>query len=254
MIFAIAAFLAMAGSAFAQATAAAHQVKLKNDPAAKVGTIVSSDGRTVQFQTQIGSATGTINIPLGNIESITMPPPPEYGLAQQALAQRDTDKALQLAQGLIARFKGLPTDWAKSSMLTALNLLVTKDLPKAEALLAEIGQMYPGGAQAKVPAALIAIAKGDTLSAKDTLVPITEEALKAKNIPRESAFSYSQAFYALGRVQEADGKLQDALESYLRTVTIFFHDPSSRAAAQERADALRAKNKGKKTSEQLTAP
>jgi hypothetical protein len=30
-----------------------------------------------------------------------------------------------------------------------------------------------------------------------------------------------------------------ALEDYLRTVTIFHHDPASVAAAQERADALR---------------
>jgi hypothetical protein len=258
MIFAIAAFVAMAGSAFAQAQtpapapAAQHQIKLKNEPSTRVGTILSADGRMVQFQL----AAGAVGIPLTNIEQISMPPPPEYDLMQQAISQRNTDKALEMAQAVSTKYKGLPTPWAKVAFGTAVNLLIAKDIAKAKTMNTEMNRLYPGagGLQAKVSQALISIEEKDLLSAKDTLLPITEEALKAKNIPYDSALSYSQAFYALGRVQEADGKLQDALENYLRTVTIFYNDPSSRAAAQERADALRARNTGKKTSEQLTVP
>ena len=240
----------MATSAFAQAPA--HQLKLKNDPALKSGLVISSDGRTVQFQTQAG----TIGFPLANVESISMPAPPEYAQAQQALAQRDTDKALQLSLAIVTKYKGLPTDWAKGSLSTAAYLSVGKDTPKAKAMYSELEQLYPGGGglQAKIGKALIAIEDKDFLTAKDILAPVTEEALKAKTVPRDNAFAYSQAFYASGRVAENEGKLQDALENYLRTVTVFFNDPSSRAAAQERADALRARNKDKKTSEQLTAP
>ena len=252
MISAIAALVAMAGSAFAQTQAVAHQVKLKGDPAAKVGTILSSDGRTVQFQTQAGS----IGFPLVNIELVTMAPPPEYDLMQKAVSQRDTEKSGQFALALTTKFKGLPVTWMKTAYVTGISYLIGKDLTKAKALNAEMNQLYPGGGglQAKVNQALISIEEKDVLSARDALVSITEEALKAKNVPSDNALAYSQAFYALGRVQEADGKLQDALENYLRTVTIFFNDPSSKAAAQERADALRAKNKGRKTSDQLTVP
>jgi hypothetical protein len=102
--------------------------------------------------------------------------------------------------------------------------------------------------------ARIAVAKKDLLSAKDSLAAVTEEALKMKTVPRENAFAYSQAFYVMGMINEADGKPQEALENYLRTVTVFYNDPSSRAAAQERADALRSRNKGRKTTEQLTVP
>jgi hypothetical protein len=34
-----------------------------------------------------------------------------------------------------------------------------------------------------------------------------------------------------------------ALEDYLRTVTLFYHDPSAVAAAQTRADAIRREQK-----------
>jgi tetratricopeptide (TPR) repeat protein len=127
---------------------------------------------------------------------------------------------------------------------------------KAETAWNDFEKLYPGagGLQAKVGRAQIASAKKDYASAKSTLAPIIEEALKQKNVPRENAFAYSQAFYVMGLVNENEGKFQDALENYLRTVTIFFHDPSARASAQDRADALRAKNKDKKTSEKLAVP
>jgi len=248
MIFAIIAILTFAANAHAQ-----HSLKMKNNPQAMTGTILSADGRLVQFQTPAG----TVGYPIANVESITMPPPAELGTAQQAFQAKDFEKALQIAKAVSEKYKSLPTEWARlaSSMVASLygNLGQTD---KAEAAWNDFERAYPGagGLQAKVGRAQIAAAKKDFLSAKDALAPIVEEALKQKNVPRENAFAYSQAFYVMGLVNENEGKLSDALENYLRTVTIFFHDPSARAAAQDRADALRAKNKDKKTSEKLTVP
>jgi hypothetical protein len=253
MIFALLAILAAGVTLRAQQPVGSHALKLRGSAAPQVGTILSADGRIVQFQTQAG----TVGYPLANVESAVMPPPPEYGLAQQAVAAKDNKKALQFARSVYDKFKGLPVDWAKVSALMVADLLIAEgDTEKAEGIFREFEQYYPGGGglQAKVGRARIAVARKDLLSAKDSLASVTEEALKQKTVPRENAFAYSQAFYVMGLVNEADGKPQDALENYLRTVTIFFHDPSSRAAAQERADALRASNTGKKTSEHLTAP
>lgn len=248
MIFAITAILGFAATAHAQ-----HSIKMKGNPQVTPGTILSSDGRVVQFQTQAG----TIGYPLANVETVTMPSPPELVQAQQAFQAKDFDKALQLAKAVADKFKGLPTEWARlaASMVASIHGTLGQT-DKAEAAWNDFEKAYPGagGLQAKVGRAQIAAAKKDFLSAKDALAPIVEEALKQKNVPRENAFAYSQAFYVMGLVNENEGKLSDALENYLRTVTIFFHDPSARAAAQDRADALRAKNKDKKTSEQLTVP
>ena len=253
MIFASFALLALGLSLHAQQPAGAHSLKLKGSASAVPGTILSADGKIVQFQTQAGS----IGYPLATVESVTMPAPPEYNTAQQALAAKDTTKALQVARGVYEKYKGLPVDWAKvSALMVADSLINSGETDKAEAMYREFEQLYPGGGglQAKVGRARIAVAKKDLLSAKDTLASVTEEALKLKTVPRENAFAYSQAFYVMGLVNEADGKPQEALENYLRTVTIFYNDPNSRAAAQERADDLRARNKGRKASDQLTVP
>jgi len=248
MIFAIVAILVFAASARAQ-----HSLKMQGNPQVMTGTILSSDGRLIQFQTPAG----TVGYPIAKVESVTMPAPAELTVAQQAFQAKDFEKALQTAKGVADKYKGLPAEWARlaSSMVASIygNLGQTD---KAEAAWNDFERSYPGagGLQAKVGRAQIAAAKKDFLSAKDSLAPIVEEALKQKNVPRENAFAYSQAFYVMGLVNEHEGKLSDALENYLRTVTIFFHDPSARAAAQDRADALRAKNKAKQTSEQLTVP
>lgn len=253
MIFACFAFLALGMALHAQQPAGTHTLKLKGSPSAFSGTILGSDGKIVQFQTPAGS----IGYPLASVESVIMPAPPEYALAQQAMAAKDTKKALQLARGVYDKYKGLPVDWAKVAALMVADLLINSgETDKAEAMYREFEQLYPGGGglQAKVGRARIAVAKKDLLSAKDSLAAVTEEALKMKTVPRENAFAYSQAFYVMGMINEADGKPQEALENYLRTVTVFYNDPSSRAAAQERADALRSRNKGRKTTEQLTVP
>ena len=108
--------------------------------------------------------------------------------------------------------------------------------------------------QSKVGLARIAVAKKEFGPAKETLGPIIEEALKAKNVPRENAFAYSQAFYTMGLINESEGKFQEALENYLRTVTIFYHDPTARAAARKHADDLRAQNKDKPASQHIAVP
>ncbi|MEQ1860274.1 MAG: hypothetical protein ABMA13_10085, partial [Chthoniobacteraceae bacterium] len=248
MIFAIAVFFAFAPGATAQQQQ--HLLKLKGNPAPLAGFVLGSDGRTVQFQT----AAGKVGYPLLNIESVTMPEPPEAGQARAALATGDTAKALEASQLVSQKFKGLPVDWAKLAASTTANLLVTAgDFDKADAAFKEFELLYPGagGLLTKVGLARIAVAKKDFAAAKDALGPITEAALKEKNVSRENAFAYSQAFYAFGLVNEAEGKMQEALENYLRTVTIFFHDPTARAGAQKHADDLRAQNKDKPVTDHI---
>ena len=53
---------------------------------------------------------------------------------------------------------------------------------------------------------------------------------------------YSQTFYLLGQIAEAQQQPSIALENYLRTVTIFSDDHGAVTAAQEKADALRKNN------------
>ena len=192
------------------------------------------------LQVQVGA--GTLGIPLASIKEVQMPAPSELTQAQQAFAARDYRRALSLASGVVEKFKGMPAEWAQlaTSMLGDVYVAMN-DLAKAEAAYKEYQRLYPGAGslQADVGIARIAVSKKDLATAKQKLEPIATQALKDKNVSRTHALAYSQAFFILGQVKEAEGNRVGALEDYLRTVTIFHHDPSAVTAAQERADALR---------------
>ena len=253
ILFAIAFACCVAGETFAQAPAPApHSLMLKGGQTLQ-GTILGVSGGGVQFQTQAG----TVTYPLVTVEKVLMPIPPEIALARQAFDGKDYPKALSLAKSVADKYKGLPVEWAQYATQLVGDIYVTmNDLPKAEAAYNEFEALYKGvgGLQASVGRARIAAAKSDFVKARELVQPITEQALKEKNIPRQNAIAYSGAFFVMGQVKESDKDYSGALEDYLRTVTIFWNDAAAVAAAQERADALRKDNKNKKATEQLFAP
>jgi hypothetical protein len=64
-------------------------VKMKvGDPKQGVITQVSGSGVSIQLATG-----GSITIPLAQIESVQVAPPPEYNLAMQAIAQKETGRS-----------------------------------------------------------------------------------------------------------------------------------------------------------------
>ena len=204
--------------------------------------MVSVSGSTLQVQ--VGA--GTLGIPLANIKEVQMPPPPELAQAQNAFATKDYKRALALASQVAEKFKGMPTDWAQlaTGMIGDIHVAMN-ELAKAEAAYKEFQRLYPaaGSVQADVGIARIAASKKDFATARQKLEPIAAQALKEKIVPRNNAFAFSQAFLVLGQVKEAEGNATGALEDYLRTVTIFHHDPAAVSAAQERAATLRKEQK-----------
>ena len=204
--------------------------------------VIGVSGSTLQVQ--VGA--GTLGLPLASIKEVQMAAPPELAQAQQAFAAKDYKRALSLITQLTEKYKGMPAEWAQlaTGMLGDLYVALN-ELPKAEVAYKEFQRLYPGGGslQADVGMARIAASKKDFATARQKLEPITAQALKEKNVSRLHAYAYSQAFLVLGQVKESEGNAPGALEDYLRTVTIFHHDPAAVSAAQERADALRKDHK-----------
>ncbi len=204
------------------------------------GKVIGVNGNTLQVQ----RPEGVINVQLNGIREVQMPVPPEFAKAQAAFAAKDYTAALGLTRTLSDKYRGIPLDWAQQAtgMLGDL-YIATKDLAKAEAAYKEFQRLYPnaGSLQSEVGMARIALSKKDFALAKKKLEPIGEAALKEKNVSRTNGAAYANAFLALGELKEKDGDLSGALEDYLRTVTLFYHDPGAVSAAQERADALRVR-------------
>jgi len=206
-------------------------------------TGVSASGQTLEFL--VGQ--GQLGLPLTSVKEVRMAPPAEFNEAVRAYQQKDYGKALALTKGVAAKFKGMPSPWAQQATgLLGELYIIANDIPKAEAAYADFKRLYPGGGSlsSDVGLARLAVVKQDYEGAKQKLEPITEAALKEKTVSPTNAMAYSQAFLVSGQMKEATGNFAGALEDYLRTVTLFYYDRVAVAAAQERADALRAAHPG----------
>ncbi len=221
--------------------------KLRGSPNVQQGVVIGASAAGVQIR--IGAQTITLGAPM--FESFQMAAPPEYAQGVQAYTAGDLAKALVAIRSVADRYKGLPTDWAQAATSMLGDLYVaTNDLPKAETAYAEFKKLYAtvaGGAvsTSEVGLARLAIAKKDLPAAKAKLEPIMAEALEDKAIVPNTnkALAYSQAFLVSGQLKEEEGNLPGALEDYLRTVTIFYHDRAAVTTAQQKADALRSRDK-----------
>ena len=203
--------------------------------------VVGVTGTSLMVKTEFGEQ----GLPLSKIQEVRMAPPPELGQGMAAYLAKDYAKALPLFKTVADKFRGMPAGWAQqaSGMLVDIHLAMG-DAAKADADYAAFVKAYPAGgtAQADVLAARIAASKKNFAAAKQKLGPITEAALKEKTVAPANALAFSQAFLVSGQVKEAEGNFAGALEDYLRTVTLFYHDRSAVTVAQERADALRSQH------------
>ena len=236
---------AIVGVFWLSAAASAQDVIILTTGATQQGKVlgVTASG-TLEFQ--LAGTTNKLGLALSGVREVRMAVPPEFGQAVTAYQAKEYPRALVLLRGVVDKFKGLPTPWAQQAASLLGELYIqTNDLAKAEAAYNDFKRLYPGGGslQSEVGLSRLAVAKKDYAGAKQKLEPITDAALKEKVVNPVNAFAYSQAFLVSGQVKEAEGNLPGALEDYLRTITLFYHDRTAVSSAQERADALRAAHK-----------
>lgn len=246
LLFASGCALILASQAIAQAPAGSQATfKVRGGTGVQTGTVIGASPSGVQIR--IG--TQTITLGAAMFEFFQMPPPPEYGLGYQSYTAGELPKALAQIKSVTDRYKGLPTDWAQYATGMLGDIYVAMgEYDKAEAAYNDFKKLYAtaaggGSATSEVGLARIAVAKKDLATAKAKLEPIIEEALKEKVASPAKALAYSQAFLVSGQMKEEEGNLQGALEDYLRTVTLFYQDRAAAKTAQQKADALRARDK-----------
>ncbi len=224
--------MSTAGSALAQ-----HRLVLTNGQV-REGEVVGATPGNVQLKI----AQGTIGIPTGTVARIEMPVPGAYTKAVAAWEAGDAATALSLIRPMVETFKGLPTDWAQQSagLLGDIYLAANKETEAATAY-GEFLKLYPaaGSMRTDVGLARIAVSKKQFAAARTKLEPVAAKAMEAKAVSKIDGAIYGQVFYLLGQINESEQKYQEALEDYLRAVTIFYYDAAVVKSAKEKADALR---------------
>jgi len=185
-------------------------------------------------------------LPLAQVKSVIKDAPPEIATAKDEMLAGNAEKALKLIKPVAENFRGLPIAWARQASIMLGNLyLATDKLSDAEAAFTAFQKAYPDSKSlTDLGTAQIAIAKKDFPQAKTLLEPMINKghALKYADSDQEGA-TLGRAFYLMGEILEEEGNFQDALSSYLMTVTIYYQDSEATAKAEAKADHLRKEKK-----------
>jgi len=185
---------------------------------------------------------GEIPYPITNIERIDMPPPAQLAKA----AGLPAPQQISLLEPLVQQFRGLPVAWLVDAMgQLAAAYSDTNQGDKAMALYKEIQSSFPGSKfemVAKTGLARERLKDNDISGALALLKPVIEESNKTLMPTRSDSRIFADAYIVRGMALEKNSMDDQALESYLAVVTIFYHNPRALAEAQQKADELRAKN------------
>ena len=122
-------------------------------PALSQETITLRNGQTQQVRilgvtpsgvkVQMGEA--VMVQPFSNITAVSMSPPPEYSAGEAAYESGDLHRALTLADSVVTNYRGLPTDWARESMLMLGDVYVAlATCRRPQAAYKDYQRAYPG--------------------------------------------------------------------------------------------------------------
>ncbi len=186
---------------------------------------------------------GTIPYPKANIESVELAERPEYQLGIAAVSEENHAEGIKLLQPLVTKFLGLDAPWvADAAGYLAEALAATGKTFESEQISDKIIQVYPTSIfryKGMVGKATILLSRNKP----DEAMAILDEVDKAVNtspVPdRKSLRILNHVNYVKAQVFEKKGDKQQALEEYIKVVTLYY-EPKKRAdAAAARADALR---------------
>lgn len=207
------------------------------------GKVTGVSGGNIRIQMPTGSTVGT---PLADVKEVRMSEPAELSAAADRLAKGDAKGAVAVLQKLNDTFAGLPAAWSqRAAALLGDAKLEAGDKAGAQAAYEQFVKAYPQAtAMASLGQARLAVEGGKFPEAEKLLKPLL--ATQAKTVLPSPADgpTLSQGHYLMGRIREAAGDHQAALEHYLKACAVFPFDRNASAAAQARADALRKEHAG----------
>ena len=220
----------------------ATDVVVRNNGQTIEGSVVGSGKGNLRIK--VGEA--TISVPLADVKQLRMQPPAEFTAAAAQLARGDAKGALTALEQINQNYQGLPASWAeRAAVMLGDAKLASGDKEGAKAAYEQFSKTYPASvALANLGMARLAVESGDMPGASKLLEPLAAKSAKTALPADADGPAFSQAFYLLGRIDEAAGEKSGALENYLKASALFPFDQNAVADARKRADALRAENPG----------
>jgi hypothetical protein len=193
---------------------------------------------------QMGAA--ATGIPIADIVEIRMAAPPEFDAAAAQLARGDAKGAVVALQKINTDYAGLPAAWAeRAAAMLGDAKLAAGDAAGAKEAYAAFSRTYPKAtALANLGLARLAVDGGQFDEAGKLLTPVLAKSATTAFPEPADGPPLCQGHYLMGRVREAAGDKQAALEHYLTASAVFPFDRTAAAEAKTRADKLRSENAG----------
>jgi tetratricopeptide (TPR) repeat protein len=209
------------------------------------GHIVSvSDGQVTVQSTASNGSIVTLPYQLSDIKTVTMAPPPEL-----AAAKSEAPAQVVAALGpLVKAYAGLPSDWVLDAMAQLADAYTSLNQDDAaNAIYAQINQLYPGSVYSPIATAgqaKVLLSQGKPDQALATVQPVIDAANKTMAPSGPEARAYAGAFLVYGQILQAQGKLPQALEAYLTVKTMFYQNQALVDQSDQLVQKLRATDPG----------
>ena len=224
---------------------AADTDKLQTAAGIQQVTVVGSDA-----QSGIKYKKGDVELQIDwpRVISVEVAEPAELKAARAAYdaAKTDSSKWANVAvafQPIMDKYPRLPTRWAEDATLALIEASAgAGKAADAQAWLSKFQTWYPRSP--RLLTAVAGLAKG-LVSAKryDDAIKLIEEATKTKRdllaVSEEDGKTLGLALNALGDAYEQKGVLDKALDAYLATKILYYHDPAALKIATEKCEALK---------------
>jgi len=205
---------------------------------------VTPDG--VQMKIKIGEGFGEVTIPKSDIVRVEVQKPAGLDSAVAALKAGKFAEAVTGLKTITDRYAGLNTPWAEEALVKLGDAQIgQKNFSEAKRAFDSFKTLYPKSPMAAgmdVKYARVLLEQKETGKATDSLQAFLDPMLKKPFLTDDQEFAVAEALVLLGDCQLATGKTDDALDNYLKVVTLFDLDADRAAEAKYKAAQIFEKN------------
>jgi tetratricopeptide (TPR) repeat protein len=201
------------------------------------GSYTGQVTRATANEVVIKQGQNEFTVPKSSIQKLEVNKPAEFDAASEALKAGKNLQEVTALKAIVERYAGLPVDWAMDAMVALSDAQIAmRDYIGAKRVLDDAIRLYPGeqARRLEVKTTRLSIAQGGQAKAVDNLRAFLAVATKRELLTDDDEYAIAEAYVLLGDCLLATNA-EDALDNYLKVVTLFDLDTDRATEAQYKA-------------------
>ncbi len=219
---------------------AEDEIYLKKSSNPTAGKIIQVDEKGVHIQ--LSGTSGEVAFPLSGVDRAEVEKPPVLAAGFNALKNGKNAEAIQVFEPIRTKYRGVPDEWiGRVTFHLGEAYLTSEDWVKAGECFSEFRKFYSKSDSCDIAATHEAEALFKS-SQTSTALKLLEELMSRKekdvSLNDEQNAVLGKASVILGHCYLANNKTDQALESFLKTTTLYYMDKNAVAEAQYQSALL----------------